>query len=151
MEPIIEQIAEKVRDRLALTLDADSAVRPLRINDDAAGDYKITLTQGESSINAEVSCQGNPPGIAYNQVFVITGELRPSETSDVSIDTFRNRFTADITIALTDADGWHTWDGLAKDTQIGPVAFRQSAESSWLEIRMLVIYRVDENNPYQVR
>ncbi len=151
MEPVIELIAEKIRERLELTADSQSSIRPLRINDDAAGDYKITLTQGGQNENVDLSCQGNPPALAFDQVFIISGELRPSEESQISIDTYRNRFAADITLALTSESNWHNWGGLAIDTRLGTVAFRQTAEASWLEMRILVRYRVNENDPYQVR
>lgn len=151
MEPVIEQIAEKIKARLGLVIGVDTVTRPLRLNDDPAGDYKITVTQGQQTENIALSCPGNPPAICYDQIFLINGELRPSEEDETPIDTYRNRFSADITKAITSETDWHNWDQLAVDTMLGPVAFRQSAESSWLEMQLMVRYRVSENDPYQVR
>ncbi len=145
-EPIIELIAEVIKDRL-LTVDLATAVtRPKRINDESAGDYKITLTQGARNINRELSCQGNPPAAAFDQVFLIAGELRPSEESEDSIDTLRNNFASEIRARLTETSNWHTMGGYAIDSEIGAPRPYISDSAAAVHIDLLVKYRHDEND-----
>jgi len=145
-EPIIEQIADVIRERLLSADLVASVVRPKRINDDAAGDFKLTVTQGSRSINSELSCQGNPPGTAFNQVFNVYGELRPSEDDDTAIDTYRNRFDSAIRAAITGHTNWHTYGGLAINSEVGAAKNISIESGAGVLVELLVQYRHDEND-----
>ena len=142
--PIIELIAEVIKGRLETVELVDTVTRPRRINSESAGDRKITLTQASRTINRELSCQGNPTGVAFDQVFVIAGELRPSEESEDSIDTLRNLFESQIRVALTEPSNWHTMDGYAIDSEIGASRKYISDSGAAVLIDLLVRYRHSE-------
>jgi hypothetical protein len=144
-EPIIELIAEEIRQRLESVDLVDSVVRPRRINTEPCGDRKITLTQGARTRNLALGYPSVRPVVAFNQVFVIAGELRPSETEDVSIDTLRNRFDSEIRKALSKDVDWYTFGGYAINSDIGVPRFVRSAESVSIQVDLLVQYRHPEN------
>jgi hypothetical protein len=144
MTPVIELISEVIKYRLESVELVDSVTRPKQINSEPCGDKKITLTQGSRTLNRELSCPGNPPAVAIDQVFVIAGELRPSEESEDSIDTFRNLFESQIRKALTTPPNWHSMDGYAIDSEIGAARKYQSDSGSAVMIDLLVRYRHSE-------
>ena len=151
METVLERIADALNDRLETVDFINSVIRPKRIETAAIDDRTITLTQGESTINDGLSCPGNPPAVAYDQVFIIAGELRPSETEDTPIDTIRNRFDGEIRKAIANSLTWYSFGGLAINSQLGAPAVLRDAENVSVSVELLVQYRVSETDPYQVR
>jgi hypothetical protein len=149
MSGILEQIAAEIRDRVAI--EFESVVRPKRINGDIHGDAKVTVVQGSRTKNEELSCAGNPPAMAYDQVFLILIESRLPEGSSTSADTDRNFLHDEFIKVMTDEPNWETWDGLAIDSDITAVEHEQDEQSSWVRIELLVKYRVAENDPEVVR
>ena len=149
-EPIIERIATVIKDRLFATEDATAVTRPRRINDESAGDYKLTLTQGARTPNRELSYTSNPPVVAFDQIFVIAGELRPSEDDTTSIDTYRNRFESQIRTALTAETEWYRYadssGNLAINSEIGVARAYSSDSAAGIKIDLLVQYRHPEND-----
>lgn len=148
MQPVIEQIAELIALRLGLVIGADTVTRPLRINVEPAGDCKITLTQGAKTKNERLSCPGNPPIVAWNQIFIIAVELRPSELDSTAIDTLRNQFEAEIRRALTMDGDWYRFNGLAINAEIGAARSYSSEASAGVKVDLLVQYRHPENDAY---
>jgi len=149
--PVVEQIAAQVRLRLAATQNTSGAVRPGKIAAFRPRDYQIVVTQEENEPNFELSYPGNPPAQAYDATFLIAGELRPSDYSNEALDKLRNQFHADVVKAITQPALWHNWLGLAVDTRLGTVEPYQDEASSGFQMRLVITYRVSENNPYQVR
>jgi hypothetical protein len=149
-EPIIERIAEVIAERLQITEDATAVTRPMRINSEPAGDFKLTLTQGQRTANRDLGYQSNPPVVAFDQIFVIAGELRPSEDDTTSIDTHRNRFESQIRTAITSVTNWHRYadsDGdLAINSEIGVARAFSSDSAAGIKIDLLVQYRHPEND-----
>lgn len=144
MESIIEQIAEVIRVRLAASLELNGVVRPQWINQDPAGDLKITLTQGSREPNEQLSVPGNPPASAYDQTFLINVELRPSETDERAINTHQNEAIRLIRYAIADGVDWHTMDGLAIDSLIGGAEIMRDDSSASISIPLMVRYRHSE-------
>lgn len=145
-EPVIELIADVIKTRLEDVELVDTVTRPKRINDDPSGDRKITLTQTTRTQNRGLSCQGNPPAVAWDQIFLIAGELRPDEASEDSIDRFRNLFESQIRTALTSVPNWHTFGGHAIDSEIGSARPYISDSAAAVHIDLLVKYRHDEDD-----
>ena len=160
--PIVEQIAQKIRQRLGeidqeagFQTTASSVVRPTRLGGFSPDDYQIILTQGEKTENKQLSCDGNPRSVAWNQSFVISAELLPSKNDRRPIDLLRSTFEADIIVAFTDGQlgDWAQWDGLAVYSELGSATPTIEAETtiSGVQLNLLVIYRVSETNPYELR
>jgi hypothetical protein len=158
--PVSEQIVLKIKQRLQLidedsgyeTTVAGTVVRPPRIWSGNPEDYQVVVTQGAMQINDELSHPGNPPATAWNMPIVIFGELRPSEDNTTAIDTLINEFASDAVKAIcTPASSWYNWDSLAINTIIDNVEPIVGEEACGFKLEMTVIYRVTENDPYQVR
>ena len=157
---ISEQIALKVSQRLQAistvsgyeTTTNGSVIRAARIWDGHLQDYQITVTQTSLTINEAMSHPGNPPATAWDLVFTVFGELRPSDTDNVSFDALCNEFGSDIVKSLTvPAASWHNWDGLAINTVFNTVEHITGEELGGVKIEFTVTYRVDETNPYNLR
>jgi hypothetical protein len=103
--------------------------------------------------NEPLSCPGNPPSQAFDLEAIVAGIVKPSDAETTPIDTFRNRVSADIIKAATDADLWHQWGGLAVNTTIGNVEpyTDETGGVSGVVVKFMITFRVDENDPYQVR
>lgn len=149
-EPVSEQIMTNVRTRMAAYT---SAFRSSRVATWQAKDLTIHVEQGDMVPNAELSCPGNPPAQAYDLTAVVSGIVKPSDTDTTPVDRYKNRFAAEIIKAATNANQWHTWGGLAFDTTIGDTTEYTSDDGSMAGVRVefLIRFRVDEDDPYQVR
>jgi hypothetical protein len=84
---------------------------------------------------------------------IVAGIVKPSDSSTVAIDTFRNRMGADIVKAATNATNWHQWDGLAINTVHGPIEeyTEETGGLAGVMVKFTITFRVDEDDPYQVR
>jgi len=157
--PISEQIAGKVRTRLAgitiaggYELTVSEVVRPLRFDGWRPKNNQLIVTQGTLGRNDAMSCPGNPPATAYDLEFQIAGLLMPTESSVGRIDALRNTFAADtIKCLCTPAASWHNWDGLAIDSTISQVEDVTTEEASGFKLTLTVVFRVSENDPYTSR
>jgi len=156
--PVSEQILVKVKQRLQLIdagsgyeVTASDVVRPTRIAQHSPNDYQLTVTADRLTPNMESSCPGNPPAQAWEMEVGIVAESRPSEEEQTPIDTLRHVFAADVIRAVTDADLWYTWDNLAFNTTYGEVTTIETDVGSAIRIPLLIMYRTDEDNPYNVR
>ena len=160
--PIVEQIAQKIQQRLFLVDEAAGynttaagVVRPTRLSGFRPDDYLVIVTQSERTENKALGCAGNPRTVAWNQPFIISAELLPSKHDPRPIDTIRNTFEADITRAFTTGQkgDWAQWDGLAIYSELSSAAPVIEAETTiaGVQITLLVVYRVSETNPYEGR
>ena len=139
-----------VRTRMAA---AFTAFRSTRVATWQPKDLVVHVHQGSLIPNVELSCPGNPPATAYDLEAIVAGIVKPSDAETTPIDTFRNRMGADIVKAATDADNWHQWGGLAINTVHGPIEdyMDETGGCAGVMVRFTITFRVDENDPYQVR
>jgi hypothetical protein len=160
MTPIVEQIVEKVRARLATITTgngyettAAGVTRPKLIDDGNPRDYDIYVTQGDMTVVPELSCTGNPPATAYRQQVVIAGILRPSERDTTPLDKLKNVFASDCIKAMTTGATWWDWDGLAIDTAIDSVTNETEDDGSGgsMKLTINILFRTDDNDPYSLR
>lgn len=156
---ISEQIALKLKQRLQ-AIDEDSGyettvagnvVRPPKLWDGRPKDYQLIVVQGEHERNEALSYPGNPPAICWNVPFIITGEVRPSDESTVALDTFANEFASDVIKSICSPAHWYQWDGLAIDSAIQSVEVFNTDQMSGCKVNLMVMYRVSETNPYELR
>jgi hypothetical protein len=149
-EPVVEQIMANVKTRMAA---AFTAYRSTRVANWQPKDLVVHVHQGSLTPNAELSCPGNPPATAYDLEAIVAGIVKPSDAETIAIDTFRNRMGADIVRAATDAELWHQWGGLALNTTHGPIEdyMDETGGFAGVMVRFTITFRVDENDPYQVR
>jgi len=149
-EPVVEQIMASVRTRMAA---AFTAFRSTRVATWQPKDLVVHVHQGSLTPNQELSCPGNPPATAYDLEAIIAGIVKPSDASTIAIDTFRNRMGADIIKAATNAELWHQWGGLALNTVHGPIEdyMDETGGFAGVMVRFTITFRVDEDDPYQVR
>jgi hypothetical protein len=149
-EPVVEQIMANVRTRMAA---AFTAYRSTRVATWQPKDLVVHVHQGALTPNADLSCPGNPPATAYDLEAIVAGIVKPSDAETIAVDTFRNRMGADIVRAATDAELWHQWGGLALNTVHGPIEdyMDETGGFAGVMVRFTITFRVDENDPYQVR
>jgi hypothetical protein len=149
-EPVVEQIMANVRTRMAA---AFTAFRSTRVATWQPKDLVVHVHQGSLTPNLELSCPGNPPATAYDLEAIVAGIVKPSDAETIAIDTFRNRMGADIVKAATDAALWHQWGGLALNTMHGPIEdyMDETGGFAGVMVKFTITFRVDENDPYQVR
>lgn len=160
--PVAETIAVKLKQRLGVIatddgyeVDVPSVERPTRLSTFYPRDFQLVVSQGAATPNPQLSHPGNPPATAWVVPFVVEGTLRDSERSTVAVDTWRNKFWADVVRAITEDDtpNWWTWDGNAIDTTFGLVTNTDDEDGSHNGFVMVVnvTFRTDEGNPYTVR
>jgi hypothetical protein len=159
--PVSEQIALVVKARLDLITTgagyettAAEVIRPTRISDRSPKDFQIVIAQGDQTPNEELSRPGNPPLVAWDFPFEIRGILRPSETDTTAIDTYKNRFEADVrkAIATPLVGNWRSMEGLAINSSITGAEQYASSDGSegGFKVTVTVMYRHPDNDPYTV-
>lgn len=149
-EPVAERIMANVRSRMAAFA---TAYRSTRVATWQPKDLVVHVHQGTITANAELSCPGNPPAQAYELQAIVAGIVKPSDLSTVAVDTFKNRLSANIIKAATDADQWHTWGDLAFNTEIGDTEdyTDESGAVAGVMVNFTIYFRTAENDPYTVR
>lgn len=157
---VSEQIAVVVATRLGLIstgngyeTTASSVERPTVKGGFSPNDYQIVMTQGDITPDSELSHPGNPPATAWVMPIIIAGILRPSESDTTASDTLKNEFAADVIKSVGNATPWHTFGGLAINAAFGVVEDYQAPDGSGsgFKITLLVTFRTDETNLYNVR
>lgn len=156
--PISEQILAKIQTRLGLIDEADGyetttsdVVRPTRIATHSPDDYQLVVTVDKLTPNRDLSYPGNPPAQAWDMEVGVVAENRPSEGDTDSIDSLRNVFMADVIKAVTSVANWYQWDSLAFNTTYGEITPVETDTGSGFRLPILVQFRTDEDNPYNVR
>jgi hypothetical protein len=149
-EPVAERIMQAVRARVA-------AYRPaFRSTNVAKWQPKhevMHVYQGDITENPKIDCPGNPPARGYTIEAVVASIFKPSENDLTAIDTFKNRAWSEITKAVTNANLWWNWGGLAIDTRIGTIEdfTGEDGSGSGCMVRMSIHFRVDETDPFTAR
>jgi hypothetical protein len=141
---------QAVRSRVAATR---TAYRSANVAKWQPKDNVLHVHQGDIVENPEMNCPGNPPAKGWTVVAAVAAILKPSDTDTTPIDTYKNRAWAVIVQAVTDADLWHQWNGLAVNSTIGPIEdyTAEDGSGSGVFVRISIHFRTDENNPYNVR
>lgn len=156
--PILEQIAQAIETRLAgVTVAAGyqntiTVTRPTRMGENwTPDDYRVLLQAGDPQRNEEWEYVANPQVYAWDQPFTIELYNSPSERDETEIQQLANVAMADIITALTiPLATWHTWGGIAGDSNISDVSHGTAQDGSWhvTQITLTVTYRTPFNNPY---
>jgi hypothetical protein len=162
---VIETIAKEIVRRSeqitianGYTFDVAEVVRPDRVGVEVNPvEALIVVRQGDSVKNAELSCPGNPPAIAYDTQFEIECFVRLSdyacnEYQEIQSDRGAQIVKA-ITIEATDTGRWFSFEEKAINTELGDIKNFETSEGNHngVTVAMTVTYRVDENNPYNAR
>ena len=160
--PVVEQIAQKILGRLEKVTEANDydfdAVpeRPTRFNGWKPLDKHVVLVQGEETLDEENTTVGNPVAVARWQEFLIGVVAKNSDTSTEPVETIANSRAAQVMVALStpedSGEDWVKWDGLAIDTDwLAMTDFVDQGGSIIGQIvRINVLYRTPENDPYTV-
>lgn len=159
--PVVELIARELYTRLDAMTDYDATyqtevlevVRPKRLGTHTPADMQIVLVFGNDEVMEELMCPGNPPAIARRQTFNIHCHVMNSETDDEPIDQVVQQFIADVKQAVCKPQAtWHTFDSNAIDAEWGDEEhITGEGGLDGVTLPLLVTYRTDENNPYNVR
>lgn len=142
--PLVEKIAEVIRQRLDVNDWLNGAHRPEWINKDSAGDLKVTVTQGDQTPNEQLTCPGNPPALTIDQIFLINVETRPSEDEVIPIDTIRNEVAGLVRKSVCNSSHWYSMGGLAIDSILGPATATRTDSGAGIELQLMVRYRHSE-------
>lgn len=152
---ICEQIEAVIETRLRTLLSpgentvASDVIRPKTLEELSPEDLQIVLTQGDTTINEELMCPGNPPATCFETTFNIRCRVMPDETQDLPSSGFAQQFAADVRkVICTPVSTWHTFGGLAFDARWQGVERVNSEAFSGVVLPIVVMYRTDEGNPY---
>lgn len=161
--PVSERIVKEVVERLQLLTAgysdyfvAPHVKRELFHDTETPKNFGIIVTQGNVERLPESDCPGNPPALAYALPVNIRCRIMPSERDTTPVDEYINVIAAEVQRVVcdeTDLDfSWHTFEDLAFN------AMWQSHELVTSDggfdgvlIPLQVMYRVSENNPFEVR
>jgi hypothetical protein len=149
-EPVAERIMQLVKARMS---SFTTSHRSTHIATWQPKDLEISIHQGDIEHNEELSYAGNPPVVARDLPAIVRGIVKPSDSETTAVDTYKNRFWAEIVKAACDADLWHQWGGLAINTVVGEVEgyTAEDGSVSGVQVTLLITFRTDENNPFNVR
>lgn len=158
--PVVELIAQELLSRLEAMINNNAyqttvreVIRPTRNGNYTPKNNQIVLTMGDAEIVEELSHPGNPPAIATMQTFNIRCHVLTDENETDAIDTTVTMFVADVMQAVCIPQStWHNFDSNAIDASFGPVEFiANDGGLDGANIPINVLYRVSENDPYEVR
>jgi hypothetical protein len=120
------------------------------------GHLTVQVVQSDSQRTPELDCPGNPPALAYTLLFELKCVCRDSQEdeADKALATNPNDMAAAAVVAITATGStWYTMAGNAINSRIGNLIPFDSVEGEFngMTVPIEIIYRVSENNPYQVR
>lgn len=155
---VSELIARELLTRLerllvpaAYNTEASQVVRPLRYGGFTPKDLQIVLTQDSPIRNEELDCPGNPPKIAWDLRFNIRCHVMPSESNTTPVDDIINTMSADVVKAVCLDSSWQTMDGNAINSHWQDHENIDGDGSfDGVNLPLVVTYRVQETDPYQV-
>ena len=157
---VAEQILELVEFRMGLINPTDGyentisqVLRTKRLDDDFTPLHNtIVIEWDDKQPNPAHDCPGNPPAKGWNLNVDIIGLMSPSEADTTAADTFRNQMAGDIVVALADVDSgqWRQWNGLALNTELGPIApYHNSAgQDIGVRVSITIAFRTVEGDPF---
>lgn len=159
--PVVERIADALYERLrhlAAGYSEHTAVteviRPTQRGKSYSPKHlQIVLTQSAPEAVEELSHPGNPPALAWRQIFNIRCHVNASEKDPTAVDTIINTMAADVVKVVCDAGThWHNFNNLAIDAEWLPTE-PVDADGGFdgINVPLAVTYRTSEGNPYAVR
>lgn len=164
VRPVSERIASVLFGRLqflaaqySLYTPVCEVIRPTRMGGFTPKHLQIVLTQEAPEIDEELGCPGNPPATGYRLLFNIRCHAMPSEKDITVIDEILNTMAADVVLVVCDEDvhdqgQWHTMNDLAINSEFQSLeSIEPDGSYVGVNVPLLVTYRTDENNPYNVR
>lgn len=167
--PVPQRLAEELASRLEAILsvngysfDVSEVVRPNRDGDNFGFKHQsIRIDQGASERVEDLDCPGNPPALCWSQVFDIRCVTRNSNKADDEQDpevdmpnqVNSGEMMAQAIKAITAETQWHTMNSISFDARFGSIETFQASDGEYngQTIPLTCFYRVDENNPYNVR
>lgn len=157
--PVVELIAREIADRVAEVTLANgyyedvTVHRPKRLPDWSPTNNLVVLLQGDAERNDELSPQGNPPGIAWDQQFLLLCYVLPDDTDETEIDSLISILASDVMKAVcTPAASWQLFDNNAINANWQSMErFESDGTFDGFTLTMLVTYRTNETDPYTGR
>jgi hypothetical protein len=157
--PVAERIASEIEYRLKRLLSGSSTmvqvsevIRPKRMESATPKNGQIIFSQSDPEIDVDKSLPGNPPATAWRHMFHIRGHFIPSELDPTPIDVYQNYFVADVRRVICEDASWWTFDGLAIYSEWGSVgSYDLDGTFAAFDVPLIVTYRTDEDDPYQLR
>lgn len=148
--PIDEQIILKIVAALEAITEVTEVYRPTTVEGygrTPPGNYLITLISDDPIRNEEIDFAGNPPRIGWDQSLDMFLNFRPSDGSDVPIETTLRIFWANVIKKLLATP---YWDDLALDTKVSAPSWFIDEGNGVVGISAVVTFqfRVQEDDPY---
>lgn len=115
--------------------------------------YSVAVKEVTDSRIPELDHEGNPPAVAWQLVLEIGGFIRLADRTGTTQQTKLNNFAASIRKAITNSATWMEFGSLAVDADFGETQLTESdtGEYSLAIVPLLVVYRVDETDPFTAR
>lgn len=156
MTAIVEHIADYLAERLEQTAGVSEVIRPKTRDPFTPTHKQIVMHQSEVEQVPELHLPGSPACLAYSVVFMCSLHILLSEASATAVEQESNDFLADAvkaatTAASNDSQPWHTFNGLAIDTQILGQQPIEADDVNGVVLPIRVIYRVQETDPTKLR
>lgn len=157
---VVESIAEVLYQRLRNLINnttyntkVTEVFRPRRLEQRTIRDRQIIMVDGSHDRVPELDHEGNPPAEAWRITFNLYLHILNDERSCDPIDKLIHTFAADVKKAVCSVDTrWHTFGEKAVDAVWQSMESIQSDGSfDGVNLPIAVTYRVDEDDPYQVR
>jgi hypothetical protein len=156
---ILETIAVELHRRLSLMVgntdygtNVSEVIRPTRLDGFTPKDLQIVLTQGSSEEVEDLMCPGNPPAVARRQTFNVRCHVMSDEESAETIDKQLSTFASDVIRCVCTGTTWHTFDGNAIDANwLSREDVAADGGLDGVNLPIAIVYRTDENNPYNLR
>ncbi len=111
----------------------------------------IVVDQKPSVPNEEQSHEGNPPAMAFDITYEITGFVFLSDESTSTSDSDVSDMEFAIKESLAEDNNWHNWDGNAVNSVWGESSYIDDGDYQGVTVPLIVTYRVSETAPYTVR
>lgn len=161
-KPVSERIADVLFKRLQQLEAGFSANTPVSevVRLDAkrgSSEYQpkhnqIILEMAGKEVNEDYSHHGNPPALAWDITFRAAFLIMPSDADSTSFDTYREFAIADIhKVIAQNPSNWYRMENLAIDTRFQSPENIDSGNYRGIAVPILVTYRTDEDDPYEVR
>lgn len=156
-----EQIAVELVSRLeAITTDngyAFSVSGVDRVNRTAKGwtprNLGVAVEMGAENRAPEIDHEGNPAALGYVQEYLIHAFVRHSDRGTDVDNTTENALVAAIKKAVAGTTTWHTFDDVSIDADWGSKRpyVSPEGEHAGQTLSLLVMYRISETDPFEVR
>jgi hypothetical protein len=157
--PVVTRIEVELFDRLQKLAAGWSdytyvseVIRPKRLSGYTPKDRQVVLTRESEERVPELDCPGNPPAEAKRVTFAIRCHSLPSEKDTTPVEELNDVITSDVKRVVGDASQWHTFGGLAINSEwLDPIYISGDGSFDGVAVMLAVTFKTDENNPYNVR